>query len=117
MLVGSGTEHLIACGRREPFLPSFRTAEKKPAGLQISTVVKTRDREVPPATPYEDMAIIQSGTFPSSELWAVPGLRRSIPQRSCCATPGTQWGGPYGNSLLCNTIMVPCPPSTVAAKV
>jgi hypothetical protein len=48
---------------------------------------------------------------------AVPGLRRSIPLRSCCATPGTQWGGPYGNSLLCNTIMVPCPPSTVAAKV
>jgi hypothetical protein len=62
----------------EPFLPFvFRTAET-PAGLKISTVVKTfRDREVPPALPFcEGTSNIQSGTA-KDELVAVPRLQRT----------------------------------------
>jgi hypothetical protein len=53
----------------EPFLPFvFRTA-KKPAGLQICTVVQTfRDLEVPPAPPSPGGALnMQPGIVPGSE--------------------------------------------------
>jgi hypothetical protein len=52
----------------EPLLPFVLRTAKKPAGLQISTVVETfRDLEVPPASSsYEDGAIIQSGTLQQS---------------------------------------------------
>jgi hypothetical protein len=65
MLVGSGTSTGLYTGV-EPLLPFVLRTAKKPAGLQICTVVETfRDLEVPPASPsYEDRANIQSGTVP-----------------------------------------------------
>ena len=99
MLVGSGTSTGLYTGV-EPLLPFVLRTAKKPAGLQICTVVETfRDLEVPPASPsYEDRANIQSGTAKKTEFPAVPGLQRTAdhrPSRSptaCprCAAPGTR---------------------------
>src|SRR6266581_6661648 len=69
MLIGSGPSTGLHTGEKAP--STVRAPDpRKPAGLQISTVVKTlRGHEVPPAPPYpEGAANVQSGVHVGSRL-------------------------------------------------
>ena len=89
MLVGSGPRTRLYPGV-EPLLPFvFRTAET-PAGLQISTVVKTfRDLEVPPVAAFlgrRRRHTIRDRHGPGRSRVCTAPLRCA----PCCGAPGTR---------------------------